>query len=82
MAGIRGARDVFVIKDIDSGLRRAFATKSRRENEVIECVKLLSGDRVWQVRKTYSDDRPEIVAAMKEFRTLGQRSQRAAPTRT
>eukprot|EP00969_Alexandrium_andersonii_P288002 12732459-Alexandrium_andersonii.AAC.1 len=33
MAGIHGARDVFVVKDIYSGLRRAFATKSRHENE-------------------------------------------------
>eukprot|EP00969_Alexandrium_andersonii_P075719 3338101-Alexandrium_andersonii.AAC.1 len=45
MAGIHGARDVFVVKDIHSGLRRAFATKPRYGNEVVECTKLLAGDR-------------------------------------
>eukprot|EP00969_Alexandrium_andersonii_P157672 6968184-Alexandrium_andersonii.AAC.1 len=63
MAGIHGARDVFVVKDIYSGLRHAFAAKSRHENEVIECMKLLSGDRKWDIHKMYSDNAPEIIAA-------------------
>eukprot|EP00969_Alexandrium_andersonii_P254613 11254056-Alexandrium_andersonii.AAC.1 len=33
MAGMHGARDVFVVKDIYSGLCHAFATKSRHEHE-------------------------------------------------
>eukprot|EP00969_Alexandrium_andersonii_P156288 6910164-Alexandrium_andersonii.AAC.1 len=38
---------------IYSGLCHAFATKSRHENEVIECTKLLSGDRIWTVSYTH-----------------------------
>eukprot|EP00969_Alexandrium_andersonii_P185557 8199655-Alexandrium_andersonii.AAC.1 len=75
MAGIHGARDVFVVKDIYSGLCHAFATKSRHENEVIECMKLLSGGRIWDIRKMYSDNAPEIIAAMREFHILRQHSQ-------
>eukprot|EP00969_Alexandrium_andersonii_P235853 10412692-Alexandrium_andersonii.AAC.1 len=45
MASRRGARDVFVVKDMS---RRAFATESHRETEVIERAELLSGDRVWE----------------------------------
>eukprot|EP00969_Alexandrium_andersonii_P222399 9822221-Alexandrium_andersonii.AAC.1 len=75
MAGVHDARGLFVVKDIYSGLRRAFATKSRREREVIERVKLPSGDRVWSTRKMYPDSAPEIIAAMKEFDSLPQHSQ-------
>eukprot|EP00969_Alexandrium_andersonii_P241255 10652394-Alexandrium_andersonii.AAC.1 len=63
MAGVRGARDVFVVKGIYRGLCQAYATKRRRGNDV-ECVKPLAGDRVWEVHKMYSDIAPEITAAM------------------
>eukprot|EP00969_Alexandrium_andersonii_P332030 14673724-Alexandrium_andersonii.AAC.1 len=45
MAGIRGARDVFVVHDIWSGLLRAYATPTRAAEHIIEAMKMLAGDK-------------------------------------
>eukprot|EP00969_Alexandrium_andersonii_P018868 823846-Alexandrium_andersonii.AAC.1 len=51
MAGIHGARDVFVVHDIWSGLLHAYATPTRDAEHIIEAVKMLAGDMVWDVHK-------------------------------
>eukprot|EP00969_Alexandrium_andersonii_P024470 1068106-Alexandrium_andersonii.AAC.1 len=54
MAGVHGVRDVFVARDIWSGLSHAFAIPDRGAKHVVEAAKMLAGDRVWDIRKMWS----------------------------
>eukprot|EP00969_Alexandrium_andersonii_P053645 2359992-Alexandrium_andersonii.AAC.1 len=47
MAGIRGARGVFVVHDIWSGLLHAYAAPTRDAEHSIEATKMPAGDKVW-----------------------------------
>eukprot|EP00969_Alexandrium_andersonii_P311046 13743810-Alexandrium_andersonii.AAC.1 len=55
MGGISGDRGLLVIQDGFSGLTHASPTKSKHTEEVIVRVKLLNGDRPWNLRAIYSD---------------------------
>eukprot|EP00969_Alexandrium_andersonii_P294544 13019108-Alexandrium_andersonii.AAC.1 len=72
MAGIHGAQDVFVVRDIWSGLLHAYPTPERDAEHIIEAMKMLAGDRVWDVHKMYSDCGKDIIKAMKHYHILTQ----------
>eukprot|EP00969_Alexandrium_andersonii_P116975 5173119-Alexandrium_andersonii.AAC.1 len=75
MEGIHGARDVFVVHDVWSGLLHAYATPDRYAENIIEVMKMLAGDHVWNIHKMYSDCGKAIVSAMKHYHILTQHGQ-------
>eukprot|EP00974_Lingulodinium_polyedra_P024533 2374649-Lingulodinium_polyedra.AAC.1 len=72
MAGLKRFKNVFVIRDIFSGLYHAFPTKSRTAEDTIECFKTFVGPKENAIFKLYSDMGREIVVCAKEFHVLHQ----------
>ena len=75
MMGMDGSRDLFVVKDLWSGLKHAFPIPTNDADNVIECMKTLAGDSVWDIHQMYSDNAKEIIKAMQHYHILCRHSQ-------
>ena len=77
MLGVTGDRNALVIKDLYSGLKHLYPTKTKNTEDTTESIRHFVGDR--GARRLYSDNSGEIGKALKELRIMPHNSMPGEP---
>ena len=72
MLGVTGDKNAFVIKDLYSGLKHLYPTKTKDAEETEASIRHFAGDR--GIRKLYSDNSGEIAKALAKLKIMPHNS--------